>query len=69
MVRMSLLRALRASGQYRRVLESGSLADGDYVLTGKLYEFGGPAFNANGGFVWFTIQGGKSVQVPMPGGS
>ncbi len=39
------------------------------LIEGKLYEFGGPAFNANGGFVWFTIQGGKSVQVPMPGGS
>ena len=39
-VRMSLLRALRASGKYRRVLESGSLAPGDYVLLGRLYEFG-----------------------------
>jgi ABC-type uncharacterized transport system auxiliary subunit len=38
-VRMSLLRALRASGKYRRVLESGSLATGDYVLLGRLYEF------------------------------
>jgi len=40
MVRTSLLRALRASGKYQRVLESGSLAAGDYVLLGKLYEFG-----------------------------
>ena len=24
---------------------------------------------ANGITIWFTIQGGKSVQVPMPGGS
>jgi cholesterol transport system auxiliary component len=40
MVRTSLLRALRASGKYQRVLESGSQAAGDYVLQGKLYEFG-----------------------------
>src|SRR3954468_7675943 len=40
MVRVSLLRALRGSGKYQRVLESGSLIAGDYILQGKLYEFG-----------------------------
>jgi ABC-type uncharacterized transport system auxiliary subunit len=40
MVRNSLLRALRASGKYQRVLESGSSATGDYLVRGKLYEFG-----------------------------
>src|SRR5882724_4704120 len=40
MIRISLMRALRASGKYQRVLESGSQAAGDYVLQGKLYEFG-----------------------------
>src|SRR5262245_16983466 len=40
MVRNSLLRALRASGEYQRVLESTSSATGDYLLRGKLYEFG-----------------------------
>ena len=40
MVRNSLLRALRASGKYQRVLESSSSADGDYLVRGKLYEFG-----------------------------
>jgi cholesterol transport system auxiliary component len=40
MVRNSLMRALRASGKYRRVLESGSSANGDYLVRGKLYEFG-----------------------------
>jgi ABC-type uncharacterized transport system auxiliary subunit len=40
MVRNSLLRALRASGKYRRVLEASSLASGDYLVRGKLYEFG-----------------------------
>jgi ABC-type uncharacterized transport system auxiliary subunit len=40
MVRNSLVRALRASGKYRRVLESSSSADGDYLVRGKLYEFG-----------------------------
>src|SRR5882724_7210923 len=40
MVRNSLLRALRASGKYQRVLESTSSASGDYLVRGKLYEFG-----------------------------
>jgi cholesterol transport system auxiliary component len=40
MVRDSLVRALRASGQYQRVLESSSSATGDYLLRGKLSEFG-----------------------------
>ena len=40
MVRSSLLRALRASGKYQRVLESSSSANGDYLVRGKLYEFG-----------------------------
>ena len=39
MVRNSLMRALRASGKYQRVLESSSSASGDYLVTGKLYEF------------------------------
>ena len=39
-VRYSLLRALRSSGQYRRVIEAGSAATGDYLLRGKLFEFG-----------------------------
>ncbi|MGA3074091.1 MAG: ABC-type transport auxiliary lipoprotein family protein [Bryobacteraceae bacterium] len=39
MVRDSLVRALRASGQYQRVLESSSSAIGDHLVRGKLYEF------------------------------
>lgn len=39
MVRDSLIRALRDSGKYQRVLESGSSASGDYLLRGKLDEF------------------------------
>jgi len=35
----SLVRALRASGKYQRVLESSSSAIGDYLLRGKLHEF------------------------------
>jgi len=35
MVRLSLLRALRASGNYQRVLEPGSLTAGDYLLQGQ----------------------------------
>jgi hypothetical protein len=39
MVAESLVQTLRASGKYRSVLESSSLAAGDYLLRGKLYEF------------------------------
>jgi cholesterol transport system auxiliary component len=40
MVRDSLVRALRASGKYQRVLESSSSTIGDYLVRGKLHEFG-----------------------------
>ena len=40
MIRLSLVRALRASGGYQRVLESSSAATGDYLVRGKLDEFG-----------------------------
>jgi cholesterol transport system auxiliary component len=39
MVRDALVRALRASGKYRRVMESSSAALGDYLVRGKVYEF------------------------------
>lgn len=39
MVRDALMRALRDSGKYRHVLESGSSISGDYLLRGKLEEF------------------------------
>jgi cholesterol transport system auxiliary component len=39
MVRDSLVRALRSSGKYQRVIESSSSAIGDYLIHGKLYEF------------------------------
>jgi len=39
MVRDGLIGALRASGKYRRVLESSSSAIGDYLVRGRLYEF------------------------------
>jgi cholesterol transport system auxiliary component len=39
MVRHALIRVLRDSGKYRRVLESGSSTSGDYLLRGKLDEF------------------------------
>ena len=40
MVRNALVRALRASGKYQRVIESSSMATGDFLVHGKLYEFG-----------------------------
>lgn len=39
MVRNALMRTLRSSGKYQRVLESGSSVNGDYLLRGKLEEF------------------------------
>src|SRR5258708_10218498 len=39
MVRNALIRALRDSGKYQRVLEAGSSTNGDYLLRGKLDEF------------------------------
>jgi ABC-type uncharacterized transport system auxiliary subunit len=39
MVRNALIRALRESGKYQRVLEAGSSTTGDYLLRGKLDEF------------------------------
>jgi ABC-type uncharacterized transport system auxiliary subunit len=40
MVHDALLFALRTSGNYRRVLDTSSSEVGDYLLRGKLYEFG-----------------------------
>ncbi len=39
LVRSALIRALRDSGKYRRVLESGSSTGADYLLRGNLDEF------------------------------
>jgi cholesterol transport system auxiliary component len=39
MVRDALMRALRDSGKYQRVLEAGSSIDGNFLLRGKLDEF------------------------------
>jgi ABC-type uncharacterized transport system auxiliary subunit len=39
MVGYSLVRALRASGQYARVMVSSSSAVGDYLVRGRLHEF------------------------------
>lgn len=36
------------------------------LMEGKVYAFGGPAYNANGGSIWFTIKDGKSMQVRKP---
>jgi len=38
------------------------------LMEGKIYEAGGPASNANGGFVWFSIKEGEIMKVNAPGG-
>ena len=39
------------------------------LIEGKLYAVGGPNANANGGSIWFTIKGGRSVEVPKFSGA
>lgn len=39
------------------------------LIEGKVYEAGGPASNANGGSVWFTIKDARVVKVDAPGGN
>ncbi len=39
MVRIALLRQLRSSGRYQSIAELGSLARGEFVLQGRLYDF------------------------------
>jgi ABC-type uncharacterized transport system auxiliary subunit len=39
MVKVILLRQLRASGRYQSVADLGSSAQGEYVLAGRLYDF------------------------------
>ncbi|HEV2424558.1 MAG TPA: ABC-type transport auxiliary lipoprotein family protein [Terriglobia bacterium] len=39
MLKISLVRRLRATGKYQSVAELGSSARGDYVLQGRLYDF------------------------------
>jgi ABC-type uncharacterized transport system auxiliary subunit len=39
MVREALMQALRASGRYQRVMESSSLATGDYLIRGRIHDF------------------------------
>ena len=57
MVRNSLERALRASGRYQHVLNAASTAPGDYLVRGKLTEFG----EVDGG----AIQTRISLQVEL----
>ena len=39
MIKVVLIRRLRASGKYQSVAELGSSTQGDYVLQGRLYDF------------------------------
>jgi hypothetical protein len=34
------------------------------LLEGTIYKAGGPAFNANGGSIRFTIKDGRAVELP-----
>lgn len=39
------------------------------LVEGRIYEAGGGAHGANGGLIWFKVQGDKTVQIPIPGSS
>jgi hypothetical protein len=43
-----------------------SLGQPPGLIEGQTYEVGGPAYNANGGSIWFVIKDGKSVLIPKP---
>lgn len=34
---------------------------------GKIYEVGGTAYNANGGFIWIRLIGNQVQEIPIPG--
>jgi len=36
------------------------------LVEGKIYEVGGPAYGANGGLIWFKVQGNRTVEIPEP---
>jgi ABC-type uncharacterized transport system auxiliary subunit len=58
MVHLSLIRALKNSGKYQRVLPAGSAVNGDYLLRSRLNEFGEVDNNA-------SIQTRISLQVEL----
>jgi len=37
------------------------------LVEGKIYEVGGTAYNANGGFKWIKVRVDKTVEIPIPG--
>ena len=36
------------------------------LVEGKIYEAGGPASNAGGGYIWFEVRNRQIVRVPSP---
>jgi len=37
------------------------------LVENKVYEVGGSAYGANGGFIWIVVRNGKVVEIPIPG--
>lgn len=50
-------------GFYQKVPQD---APAPALVEGKVYEAGGPAASANGGYVRFTVRDGKTVELPTP---
>jgi cholesterol transport system auxiliary component len=56
MVRESLVRALRASGKYQRVLETSGSATCDYLIRGTLKEFGEVDTTSIQSRIWLDLE-------------
>jgi len=52
---------------FEQVYPAGNTAP-PVLVEGKVYEVGGTAYNANGGFIWIIVHDGKVVERPIPGG-
>lgn len=50
-------------GFYQKIPQAGEPPP---LTEGKTYEAGGPAASANGGYVRFIVQDGKTLEVPIP---
>jgi hypothetical protein len=37
------------------------------LVEGKIFEVGGTAYNANGGFIWIKLEGDTIREIPIPG--
>jgi hypothetical protein len=51
------------TGFYQKIPQDGAPPT---LIEGKVYEAGGPAASAHGGYVRFVVRDGKTVEIPTP---